>query len=100
MIQFSDVYFWIVLVDAVISREDFLHFHVTHTPDELFPEFIKDKMHAFSLTYCGLFCIQHTYCKSFNYHAKFSMCNLLVTDSRLLGQESILGKLLIFRGCK
>ena len=77
--------------NLAFSSEDFLHYYITHTSSEIFVDFIKDTMSAESARYCGLYCIQFTYCKSFNYHLKFHMCHLLVTDSRLLQQEDQLG---------
>ncbi|XP_075254058.1 uncharacterized protein LOC142345697 isoform X2 [Convolutriloba macropyga] len=84
--------------NLAFSSEDFLHYYITHTSSEIFVDFIKDTMSAESARYCGLYCIQFTYCKSFNYHLKFHMCHLLVTDSRLLQQEDQLGPSIYKKG--
>ena len=82
------------LAGSSSASSRFLNFQFTYTVDDLFPEFVKERIQTISKRLCGLGCLDRSYCKSYNYHIRYFHCEFLVTDSRLLRREHELGKLI------
>ena len=74
------------------SSASSLGFSVTFTNKKILETFINGTEKAKSSRLCGLACLSRSFCRSFNFQWRSHYCEFLITDSRLLGQEHLLGK--------
>ncbi|XP_063720278.1 uncharacterized protein LOC134846814 [Symsagittifera roscoffensis] len=73
------------------SSTSSLGFSVTYTSVKILESFVNGTEKAKSSRLCGLSCLSRSFCRSFNYQLRSHDCEFLVTDSRLLDQENLLG---------
>ena len=74
------------------SSASSLGFSVTFTNKKILETFINGTEKSKNSRLCGLACLSRYFCRSFNFQWRSHYCEFLITDSRLLGQEHLLGK--------